>query len=459
MTQNNFEEEEADWEAGEIEDVEVLDFDEPEDPDGTEDMDESEDGPLPVRKPIRPVRLYLTGIVTGFLLVILIELICDIFNLHPFSGTPAADKTYDLTQVVETYIDKYFWKPAGSDEKLAQYAAKGMVVALGDPYSLYMTPEELGKLKEHNDGDYTGIGVTVVDDPGTTRTIIKSVKKDGPADKAGMKIGDEIVAVDGVDVTEKTTDDITPLLRGQEGTDHVITVLREKSAVSGGAVSGESSAEDNRVRIDISVMTQKIVNKSVYYQKLKNDIGYLQITSFDRETPKQFRTAMNGLEKKGCKAIIMDVRNNPGGVLSAVLSVLDRLLPEGPVLTETRKGQKDTTYRSTSKEQYSGEMVVLINGTSASAAEVFAGALQDRKSVRLIGEKSYGKGIMQSIYTLPGEQGGLKLTTGEYLLPSGRSIHEKGLTPDVEVVFDAKKTDYGTNKDNQLMKAMEVITS
>ena len=137
--------------------------------------------------------------------------------------------------------------------------------------------------------------------------------------------------------------------------------------------------------------------------------------------------------------------------------VLDRLLPEGPLLTETRRGQKDTIYRSTGEEHYDKPMVVLINGGSASAAEVFAGALQDRKNIRLVGEKSYGKGIMQSIYPLSDDRGGIKLTTGEYLLPTGRSIHEKGLTPDEAVVFTGKAEDYGTDADNQLQKALEVM--
>ncbi|MEE3467570.1 MAG: S41 family peptidase [Eubacterium sp.] len=401
-----------------------------------------EDKPKPIRKPVKPMRLYLTGIVTGALLLTMILLICDMLNLHPFSGTPMADSTYDLAKTVEGYIEKYYWKSGVPDEQFAQMAAKGIVTALGDPYSVYLTPGEMTQLKEHNDGDYAGIGIAISEDTETKRKVVTKVEKDGPSDKAGMKVRDVIVMVDGVDVTKASTDEVVTMVRGKVGVKHVIVVLRDEE------------------RIELTVETANIVNKSVFHQVLKNEIGYLQITSFDRETPKQFRSAIDDLEKKNIKGLILDVRNNPGGVLSAVLSVLDRLLPEGPVLTETRKGQKDTIYRSTSKEDFTKPMVVLINGKSASAAEVFAGALQDRKKIRLIGEKSYGKGVMQSIYTFPGDQGGIKLTTGEYLLPSGRSIHEKGLTPDVGVAFSGKSTEeYGTNSDNQLVKAMEVITT
>ncbi len=449
MSKRTDREEENEWD---VDDVEVIDFDSP------------DDTPEPVERPVRPVRLYLTGIVTGALLLTLVLLLCDIFDFHPFTRTPAADKTYDLTKMVEEYIDKYYWKTDIGDDRLAQMAAKGMVAALGDPYSAYMTADEMSKLKEHNDGDYAGIGIVISDNNQTGRKRVTKVEKDGPSDKAGMLVGDEIVAVDGVDVTNETTDDVVKRIRGKVGVEHIITVVREKNAASGAAASSEGASgtadSPNTIRVDLKVVTANIVNKSIYHQMLKNNIGYLQITSFDRETPKQFRSAIDDLEKKNMKGLILDVRNNPGGVLSSVLSVLDRLLPEGNILTETRRGQKDTTYRSSSKEDFTKPMVVLINGKSASAAEVFAGALQDRKQIRLIGEKSYGKGVMQSIYTFNEEQGGIKLTTGEYLLPSGRSIHEKGLTPDVEVVYSGKSTEeYGTNSDNQLIKAMEVITS
>ena len=453
MKPNRFEEDETDWD---VEDVEVVDFDE-------EDEPEKEKPVKRESRPVQPMRLYLTGIVTGMLFLTMILLLCDIFNLHPFSRTPAADAAYDLAQTVETYIDKYYWKSGTTDQKFAQYAAKGIVAALGDPYSMYLTPAELKKLTEHNAGDYAGIGIEISVDPKDSSKYVSKLTEGGPAAKAGMLLGDVIVAVDGEDVTKATTDDIVAMIRGEVGVSHVVTVLRAPGAASGGGASESVSggaASGDRVRMDLTVVTADIINKSIYYQKLKNDIGYLQIASFDKETPKQFRKAIEELEKKNIKGLILDVRNNPGGVLSAVLSVLDRLLPEGPVLTETRKGSKDTTYRSTSKEDFTKPMVVLINGKSASAAEVFAGALQDRKKIRLIGENSYGKGVMQSIYTLPGEQGGLKLTTGEYLLPSGRSIHEKGLTPDVEVVYTGKSTEeYGTNNDNQLIKAMELLTS
>ena len=430
-------------------DIEVVDF------------DEEEAGAVRPKndKPINPYRLYVTGIITGILLVAVLMLLSDIFNWHPFSTTPAADAAYDLNKTIESYIDKYYWKSDTSNEQFANMAGKGMVSALGDPYSVYMTEEEMRRSKEHTSGDYVGIGCSVGADLTTGRKYITRIDSGKPAERAGLQVGDEIIAMDGEAVQDLTIDELVSKIRGEEGETHEFTVLRSADAVTGSAVSGSEvgGEEGSRIRLNITVTTETIINQSVSHQMLEDNIGYLMISGFDRETPKQFRDAISDLEKNGMKGLILDVRNNGGGVLSAVLSVLDRLLPAGKVLTETRKGQKDTVYQSTDEESFDLPMTVLINGKSASAAEVFAGALQDRKLVPLIGEKSFGKGIVQSIYSLPDEQGGIKLTTGEYLLPTGRSIHEKGLTPDVEVVYTGGEEDYGTAADNQLTAAIECM--
>lgn len=410
---------------------------------------------LQAAKQLRPGRLYVTGIVTGILLVMLVFLVLDIFDLHPFSSTPKADAIYDLTKTVENYIDRYYWKSDADADKFAAYAAKGMVAALNDPYSVFYTESEMDTVKQKNDGDYVGIGVSIAEDT-SKRKIITKVGENSPAHKAGMKVGDVVVAVDDKDVTMSSVDDIVEMIRGKAGQEHRITVLRSKNAASGQAVSPPDSTDDAE-RLTLTVVTEDIVNTSVHNQMLRDKVGYIKITSFDRETPKQFDEAIAALDKEQMKSLIIDVRNNGGGVLSAVLSVLDRLLPAGDLLTETRKGQKDTVYKSTDEKHFDKPMTVLINSKSASAAEVFAGALQDRLKVKLVGEKSFGKGIMQSIYRLADGKGGIKLTTGEYLLPSGRSIHEKGLTPDVEVKFDGSDKDYGTNADTQLKKALELI--
>ncbi|MBO6107800.1 MAG: S41 family peptidase [Eubacterium sp.] len=464
------------WNEG-YEDIEIIDFDDIEDnaaapasksPKGSKDQKKD--------RPFSALRLYLTGIISGILIVTLVLLIFDFLNIHPFSRTKAADAIYDLTGVMEGYIDKYYWKSDTSDEDFAAMAARGMVAALGDPYSAYFTNDEMTTVKERNDGDYAGIGISIGYDENIKSNVITNVSPDSPGAKAGLEPGDIIVEIDGTDVTASTTDDIVAMVRGKAGIEHTIGVLREMHAASGSAVSGSIVASEAGITIvtgpsavtgasdDVSyrklyltVVTDNIINKSIYYQMLKDNIGYIHITNFDRETPNQFREAITELEKQEVKAIIFDVRNNGGGVLSAVLSVLDRILPEGTVLTETFKDKKNTVYRSTDDETLNLPLCVLMNSHSASAAEVFSGVLKDRLDIQLIGENSYGKGVVQSVYRLPNDMGGIKLTTGEYLLPSGESINGKGLAPDIAVTSPEDKAEYGTNSDEPLIRALETM--
>ncbi len=394
---------------------------------------------------MKPWRLYLTGIVTGVLLLTLAMLVCDILKIHPLSTTPAADGVYDLTRVVETYVDKYYWKNETTDKKFAEYAAKGMVAALGDQFSAFLTYDELNQVKTHNDGEYIGIGVTISTMPSTGEKIVSDVNKDSPAERAGFKKGDVIIGFDGESTEKMTVDDIILKIREKSGQKHVIKVSR-------------TDQSGKKTELDLTVIPESIVNKSVSYRMLKDKIGYVCIESFDRETPKQFNKSIDELEKQGMKSVIFDLRDNPGGVLTAVLSMLDRLLPEGTLLTETRKGQKDMVYKSTAKERLDKPMVILINGGSASGAEAFAGALHERAGAKLVGETTYGKGIVQAIFRLPDELGAVKLTTGEYLLPNGTHIHGKGLTPDVELAYTGEKENKGTDSDNQLAKALEIIS-
>ena len=394
---------------------------------------------------MKPWRLYFTGIVTGILLLTVAMLVCDILNIHPLSTTPAADGVYDLTKDVELYIDKYYWKNDTTDKKFADYAAKGMVAALGDQFSAFLTSDEMTQVKTQNDGEYVGIGVTISTNVKTGEKTVSEVKTDSPADRAGMKAGDVIIGFDGESTEKMTVDDIVQKIRERSGQNHTIRVLR---------TDGSGKTEE----LDFTVAPESIVNESITYKMLADKIGYVQIANFDRETPKQFKEAIDQLEKQGMRAVIFDLRDNPGGVLTSVLSVLDRLLPEGTLLTETRKGQKDVIYRSTSKERFDKPIVILVNGGSASGAEAFSGALRERAGAKLVGETTYGKGIVQAIFKLPDDRGAIKLTTGEYLLPNGTHIHGTGLDPDIKIAYAGEKDDIGTDKDNQLNKAIEIIS-
>lgn len=464
-------EDEAEAEAADTCESEVEKTEDPEDS-SKSDQRKNEDSGL--------IRLYVTGIISGILLVMLVLLLCDIFQWHPFSRTPAADQAHDLTRDIEEYIDAYYWKSDTSDEKFAQMAAKGMVAALQDPYSVYLTPEELKSTRERTQGDYTGIGITLSMDSKTGRAYVTRVESGQPADIGGMKVGDEIIAVDGTSVAGKTLDQISSMIRVEEGQKVVITVLRHDSGAASGSAAASSDGSSERAtdgetetpapgdgksgeKIDLTVVTKKIVTQSVYHRMLTDipqsagSIGYIKITTFNRESAPQFEKAIDELKKQGMKKLIIDVRDNVGGVLTAATSMLNRMLPEGVLITETRKQEQDVIYRSTDEHHLDIPISILINKKSASASEVFAGVMQDRKAATLVGETSYGKGVVQTIFTLPDDAGGIKLTTGEYLLPSGRSIHGKGLTPDVEVAYSGTEQEMGTAKDTQLIKCCQEI--
>lgn len=390
-------------------------------------------------------RIYFMGMSTGFVGCLLVLLILQVFGVIPkFWSSELVEDIKNRASVVEKCIDKYYWKDDVSDEKISAYAAKGMVSALGDKYSAYYTSEEMEDTMEEVNGDYAGIGATIILDRTTNRKYITGVQEGKPAEKAGLKEGDEIKKVNGEDVADKSLTDTSAMIKGEEGKTSVLTILREENK--------------KKVTKEITVTCERIVNRSVDSKMMDGKIGYIQIKNFDGETFSQFKECVEKLEEQNQKGMIVDVRNNGGGTLTAAVNALNRLLPAGKLITETSKGKEDKIYESTDAEQFDKPLVVLINESSASASEVFAGTLQDRGAATLVGVKSFGKGIIQTIFSLEKScGGGIKLTTGEYLLPSGRSIHEKGLTPDVESKYTGTSKELGAEDDNQLKKAMEVM--
>lgn len=387
---------------------------------------------------------FILGVVAGVVLFLAVIVVTKYFGIHIFPSGSLADDVWERTRVVESYIDHYYWKDDTSDRKMSEYAAKGIVNALGDKYSSYFTSEEYAETMNSVNGDYCGIGATVRIDSKTKQKFIEEVQKGKPAEKAGLKEGDEIKAVDGTDVTDMSLSDTVNKIKGKEGKKSVLSISRTENGKT--------------VSLEITVTCEKIVNQSIRGKLLADKAGYIKISVFDNESVEQFRTAIEKLEKQGQRGMIIDVRDNGGGSLSAVVDMLDELLPKGKLITEKSKYKGEIVYESTDEKHFDKPIVVLINGSSASASEVFAGTLQDRGRATLVGVKSYGKGIVQTIFSLESScGGGIKLTTGEYLLPSGRSIHEVGLTPDVEVKYTGDAENYSEKKDNQLSKASEVL--
>ena len=382
------------------------------------------------------IRTYLTGLVTGALFCLAVLLILQFVSGIPVLFSSSLTKEVaKKTQEAQSYIDKYYWKSDLDQEKLADYAIKGMVSALGDKYSDYYTTSEYNQAMGEVKGDYTGIGATIYMDTSTKQKIIRKVQESSPAEEAGLKVDDVLLKINGEDISQKSLNDTVSMIRGKEGKTSKLTIQRKE--------------QDKTKVMEVTVTAKKLVNQSIHYKMLTGEKGYINISNFDNEGVKQFQSAMEDLKKQGMTGLVLDVRNNGGGSLEAVTKMLDELLPEGVLLTEKYKNKEDVVYRSTDEKQFDKPMVVLINGGSASASEVMAGALQDRKAATLVGVKSFGKGIVQSIFSLR-FGGGIKLTTGQYLLPSG-------LTPDVEVTYSGTSNVLGGEDDNQLQKALTVL--
>lgn len=387
---------------------------------------------------------FIKGMIAGILLIVLFLVVTRYFGIYISFNRSTADDIWERATVVESYIDRYYWKEDTPKQKISEYAAKGMVAALGDRYSAYYTPQELKESMENIEGDYAGIGASIRQDEKTGRKIITEVQKGQPAERAGLKAGDELVKINGKEIRKISLTEAVSQIKGEEGKKSVLTVLRKEN--------GETVSKE------ITVVCEKIIMQTVTSKMLKGKMGYVCVSRFDKETVKQFKDAISRLEKEDEKGLIIDLRNNGGGSLTATIEMLDYMLPKGELITEKNRVKGDKLYTSTDEQHFDKPVVILINEASASASEVFAGCMQDRKAAVLLGTKSFGKGIVQTVFSLESScGGGIKLTTGEYLLPSKRCIQGKGLTPDVEVKSAGDSEQLGGKKDIQLQKAQEVL--
>ena len=317
------------------------------------------------------------------------------------------------------------------DVKLIDGAIDGMVKSLNDPHSNYLSPKMYKTLMEQTEGSFAGIGVVMGMD-NEQKIHIVGIMENSPGQKAGLQEGDEILAVDGVPVTQMAFDEVAAHVRGQAGTDVVLTIMRDNA------------------NQDITITRDNIKLKTVGHKMLDNNIGYIQIVSFSEDTANEFNEAYNDLKNQGMKALVLDLRNNPGGLLTTCVEIAKKLVPKGEIVSIVDKqGNKETYSSSLEAPEY--PLVVLINKNSASASEILSGAIQDTKAGTIIGNTSYGKGSVQTIL-LMFEDDAVKLTIAKYYTPSGRSIDGTGITPDIEINLDENAT-----SDTQLDKALEVI--
>lgn len=355
-----------------------------------------------------------------------------------------SEKVQKKAKEIRRYIDQYYLDDV-SEETMDDAIYSGMMAGLDDPYAAYYNEKDYAALKEDTSGNYCGIGAYVSQNASTgTITIIKPIK-DGPAEKAGIKAGDIIYTVDDEEVTGEDLTKVVTKMKGEPGTKVKIKVAR----------SGESDY------LEFTLTRAQIETPSVDYAMLDEQVGYVTVSAFEETTTEQFVKAVNALEKQGEKGLIIDLRNNGGGLLKTSVEMLDRILPKNQLVVYTRdKNEKGDSYYTTDDEEVTVPIVVLVNGNSASASEIFAGALQDYKKAQLVGQKTFGKGIVQTIYNLS-DGTALKLTTAKYYTPEGRNIHGTGLEPDVTVELKDKTTTQKKSKvviDSQLQKAIDVLT-
>ena len=349
-------------------------------------------------------------------------------------------KTIDKLERLEYIIRRFYYKDDEiSDEDLIEGAYYGMLEALGDPYSTYYSPEELASLMEQTEGIYYGIGAYVSLDTTTNYPKIVSAIPGTPAEEANLRSDDIIYEVDGVSTYDMSLDSVVAMIKGEEGTKVTLTIYR--------------AGEPDYLHVDVE--RRRVESPTVSMEMLEDGMAYIQITEFDEVTVDQFADALATARGSGMKGLILDLRANPGGSLSSVVDIAQMLLPKGLIVyTEDKYGNRDE-YRCDGKREFDQPMVVLVDGNSASAAEILAGSIQDYGLGTLVGTTTFGKGIVQQIITLS-DGSAVKVTVSSYYTPNGRNIHGIGIEPDVVCQFDADAY-YDEDYDNQLERAKEVL--
>ena len=342
---------------------------------------------------------------------------------------------------LEAYTGKYYLNKIDSDN-VEQNIYKGFAKGLNDPYAEYYTKSEYKQLTEEDSGEYEGIGISVVKDTDTGYAEIASVFKDQPAYKAGLKTGDLITAVNKKSTVDMDLQDVVSEIKNKDNKTVVLTIYRDKQ-------SKDYTVKKSSVQLD-----------SVSYEMKDNKTGYIVVSQFLENTGDQFDKAVTALEKQGMTSLIIDLRDNGGGLLDTCTDMLSRLVEKDKLLvyTKDKEGNKEE-FKSDSTKTVDIPMVLLVNGNTASASEIMTGCLKDYGKATVVGTKTYGKGIVQSIMPLP-DGSAVKFTVANYYTPNGINIHKKGIEPDVEVKISDeqwKKAQTDEKADTQLKKAMEIL--
>ena len=400
--------------------------------------------------------VFMTGLLTGIIICSLLTSavyvgikVADIFHGKRTAETSAShvgdsvvnDDSIVKLESLEKVIHEYYYNEDDiNTDDMMEGMYSGLVASLGDPYSVYYTEEEWSEQMRDTEGIYYGIGATISLDEKTGCGKIVSVMDDTPAKEAGLRDNDIIYSVDGESVKGLPLSRIVSKIKGAEGTVVHLTIYRESLG--------------DYIDIDVT-RGHRIESKTIEYEILDNGIAYIQITEFDEVTYDQFIEAMTAIKGQSTKGLILDLRGNPGGGLTVVVDIARQILPEGIIVyTEDRDGKR-TEYSCDGKNELQIPLVVLVNGASASASEVLAGAIKDYGKGTLIGTTTFGKGIVQRILPLT-DGTALKLTVSAYYTPNGNNIHNIGIEPDIECALDTDAY-YDEGIDTQFERAVEEL--
>ena len=391
-------------------------------------------------------RRFLKGAVTGAA-VVLIAVVCVLGGgklIRYFitggsyaSGSVSEKDVNDKLDLINALIDRYYlYEDEVDEDALVEGIYSGYASALGDPYTEYYDKEEAQALLENTNGEFSGIGATLTQASGDTGVTIVNVYKDSPADKAGLKAGDILYQVDDHEVAGEDLETVVSWVKGETGTEVTLKVRRD----------GEE--------LTVTAVRDTIEVQTVEYEMKEDNIGYLSVSEFDKVTYDQFSEALDSLEEQGMEGLVIDLRNNPGGNLDTVTDMLRLLLPKGTIVSIKDKDGNTEELTCDGEHEFTKPLAVLVNQYSASASEIFSGAVQDYGTGQIVGVTTYGKGVVQQLTDL-GDGTYLKLTIAEYYTPSGRSINGIGVEPDVEVEYKYDEND--PDADNQLDRAIEVV--
>lgn len=422
-------------------------------------MDEQERKPVTMVSERKDNKPFFSGVLVGMLAAMALMAVVslgvvayNVFSVSSKENKPEEDvKTQEDTDTLadselleklaymEKIIDAYYYKDDLDKDTLEEGIYRGLMDAVGDPYTCYFTEEEIEALMEQTIGIYYGIGAYVSLDTSGFYPMITSPIAGSPAEEADLRAGDILYEVNGESTYGMSLDSVVALIKGEEGTTVDLTIVRE----------------DEKDYLYVTVERRRVEAPSVNSEMFDNGMAYIQITEFSDVTVKQFEEALQAAADAGMKGLIIDLRANPGGALTSVVRIARMLLPEGLIVyTEDKYGHREE-YSCDGKNEFKLPLVVLVDGNSASASEVLAGAIKDYGIGTLVGTTTFGKGIVQQIINIK-DGSAVKVTTSSYYSPKGTNIHGTGIEPDIVCEFDADAY-YDEDYDNQLEFAKEVL--